>query len=91
MQINADGTYVFLAWSAGALVPEVGDAHDHGGIEYIDTSAINRRPAIQVDFDAGSIDAGIGGVGSFPDFYEDPPIFSFNNNGVETYRVLALP
>ena len=91
IQINADGTYVFLAWSGGALVPEAGDPYDVGRVEYIDTSAFNGRPAIQVDFDAGPEDAGIGGIGSFPDFYVDPPIMSYNNNAVETYRFLALP
>jgi hypothetical protein len=91
IQIKADGTYTFLTWSAGALIPETGDVYDVGRVQYIDASAFNRRPAIQVDFDAGPGDAGIGGIGSFPDFYLDPPIFSFNNNGVETYRFLALP
>jgi hypothetical protein len=91
IRINPDGTYVFLAWSGGVLVPEAGDVHDVGRVDYIDTSAFNRMPAIQVDFDAGLGDAGIGGIGSFPDFYVDPPIFSFNNNAVETYRFVALP
>jgi hypothetical protein len=90
MQINGDGTYVFLAWSAGALVAEVGDTYV-GRVEYLDTSAFNGRPAIQVDLDAGPGDAGLGGIDSFPDFYQDPPIMSYNDNGVETYRFVALP
>jgi hypothetical protein len=90
IQINADGTYVFLAWSGGALLPESGDGAT-GLVEYLDTSAINGKPTIQVNFLTGPLDAGGWEVVSDPEVNDDPPILSINNNGVETYHYLALP
>jgi hypothetical protein len=90
IQINADGTYAFLAWSGASLIPESGDTYA-GTVEYVDTSAINGKPTIQVNFESPPEDAGRGFIVSDPQIDADPPLLTIDNNGVETYRYLALP
>jgi hypothetical protein len=84
--IDASDRYAFLAWSGDNLVAQRG-LDNEGTVEYLDTSTLNGRRTIQVNFVsdlAVSIDA------APPVISDHPRIMLINNEGVETYTYAAI-
>jgi len=84
MVIDANDRFAFLAWSNGNLVRLAG-LDNEGTVQYLDTSAMNGRPTIQVNFvsDLGNT------IISRPVVSNVPRTLIIDNMGIETYTYTA--
>jgi hypothetical protein len=81
IEAGADRYHALSRDAAGQLVR----SGYQGALEYVDTSSINGRPMVQVNF---STNRGVT-ITSHPVITADPAYLIINNNGVREYRYLA--